>query len=182
MEHDELVAIAKPVVWRRGYRAGLSTHDREDLLQDLRRSTCTRGRTGTHQRTSLPVETATSNAIVDRFRVAERRPADDFAEGGDDPVSLAVAAMRSTRFASAPAVSRKILLHNLFALIPSDDARLLRGRYLENDAAAELATRWGSRSRTSISAPPRAKRKLRDALVGRPDLVEELRAPHPHVY
>ncbi len=35
MEHKDLVGIAKPIVWRRGYQAGYSIEDREDLLQDV---------------------------------------------------------------------------------------------------------------------------------------------------
>lgn len=35
MDNDDLVAAARPIVWRRGYQAGLSPEDREDLLQDV---------------------------------------------------------------------------------------------------------------------------------------------------
>jgi RNA polymerase sigma factor (sigma-70 family) len=126
-------------------------------------------------------ETATSNAIIDRARAVDRRPAANFAEGGDDPVSLAIAAMCSTQFASASAVSRK-LMSSIFALIPTEDARLLRKRYLKNHAAAELAEELGISVANLDQRTTRAKRRLRDALEARPDLVEELRAPHPHLY
>lgn len=125
--------------------------------------------------------TATTNAIIDRVRADARRPADNFAEGEDDPVALAFAAMRSPLFASAPAVSQKVI-SSIFALIPAQDARLLRQRYLQNDTAAELAKELGITVASVDQRTTRAKRKLRDALNARPDLIEELHAPHPHVY
>ncbi len=127
------------------------------------------------------LETATSNAIVDRARADQRRPADNFAEGEEDPVSLAMAVMRSTQFASAPAVSREVI-DNLFALVSAEEAHLLRRRYIHNDTAAELAAELGISVANLDQRTTRAKRGLRDALTARPDLVEALRNPHPHVY
>ncbi len=182
MEHQDLIGIAKPIVWRRGYQAGYSIEDREDLLQDVLIKYVQAWR---HE--SAPdniaawLETAASNAIIDRVRAIQRRPADNFAEGGDDPVSLAIAAIRSSQFASAPAVREEVLA-SIFALVPSDDAHLLRQRYLKNYSAAELAAELGISVSSLDQRATRAKRKLRDALAGRPDLVDELRAPHPHVY
>ena len=178
MEVDQLRAIAKPIVWRRGYRAGFPNEDREDLLQDiLMKYLQAWPDQGPPDNGAAWLETATANAIVDRARAAERRPAAPFAEGGDDPVSLAIAAMGSTRFASAPAVSQKVL-DCIFALVPSTDADLLRRRYLNNHTAAELGITVANLDQRTT----RAKRKLRDALVSRPDLVDELRAQHPHIY
>ena len=182
MENDELVATAKPIVWRRGYQAGFSTEDREDLLQDVLMKYLHAWPDGdAPANVAAWLETSTSNAIVDRVRVAERRPADNFAEGGDDHVSLAITTMRSTNFASAPAVSQKVLTA-IFDLVPAEDAHLLRRRYLKNYPAAELAEELGISVANLDQRTTRAKRKLRDALGGGPDLVEELRAPHPHVY
>lgn len=182
MENAELVATAQPIVWRRGYQAGLSTEDREDLLQDvLIKFLHAWPSTAAPDNVAAWFETTTSNAIIDRARVAERRPADNFAEGGDDPVSLAIAAMRSTQLASAPAVSQKVLAA-IFDLIPTEDAHLLRQRYLKNDAAADLADELGITVANLDQRTTRAKRKLRDALAARLDLVEELRSPHPHIY
>lgn len=182
MEHEDLVEIAKPIVWRRGYQAGFSIEDREDLLQDvLMKYVQAWPNEDAPANKAAWFETATSNAIIDRARVAERRPADNFAEGAEDPVSLVIAAMRSTQFASAPAVSQHVL-DGIFALIPADDAHLLRKRYLKNYAAAELAEELGISVANLDQRTTRAKRKLRGALAARPDLVEELRNPHPHVY
>lgn len=112
---------------------------------------------------------------------ARAGPADNFAEGDDDPVALAFAVMRSPVYASAPAVSQE-LIDSVFALITDQDADLLRRRYLQNASAAELADQLGITVANVDQRTTRAKRKLRDALVARPDLVDELRAPHPHVY
>jgi RNA polymerase sigma-70 factor (ECF subfamily) len=182
MEHQELIAIAKPIVWRRGYQSGLSLEDREDLLQDVLMKYLNAWPAGSAPgNVEAWFETTTANAIVDRLREVGRRPADNFAEGGEDPVSLAIAAMRSTQFASAPAVSQK-LLHAVFSLVPEHDAHLLRRRYLRNYTAAEIAEELGISVANVDQRTTRAKRKLRDALAGRSDLVAELRRPHPHVY
>ena len=182
MEVDQLLAIAKPIVWRRGYQAGFPNEDREDLLQDiLMKYLQAWPDQGAPDNVAAWLETATANAIVDRARAAERRPTAPFAEGGDDPASLAIAAMKSTQFASAPAVSQKVL-ESIFALIPSNDSDLLRRRYLKSHAAAELAAELGISVANLDQRTTRAKRRLRDALVARPDLVDELRAPHPHIY
>lgn len=182
MEHKDLVGIAKPIVWRRGYQAGYSIEDREDLLQDVLMKFVQAWLNGSApDNVAAWLETATSNAIIDRIRANERRPADKFAEGGDDPLSLAIAAMRSTQFASAPAVSEKVL-SSIFALVPTGDAHLMQQRYLKNYSAAELAEELGITVDNLDQRTTRAKRRLRDALADRPDLVDELRAPHPHVY
>lgn len=182
METHELIVIAKPIVWRRGHQGGFSTEDREDLLQDvLMKYLQAWPSDDAPANVAAWFETAISNAIIDRGRVAERRPADNFAEGGDDPVSLAIAAMRSTRFASAPAISREILA-GILALVPIEDGRLLRRRYLDNYTAAELAAEMRISVANLDQRTTRAKRKLRDALAQRPDLVEELRAPYPRFY
>ena len=182
MDHDELVAVAQPIVWRRGYQAGLAVEDREDLLQDVLMKYLDRWRNGdAPAKVAAWFETATSNAIVDRFRVDGRRPADNFAEGEEDPVSLAIAAMRSKQLASAPAVSKE-LLDSILALIPAEEAGLLRQRYIDQDRAAELATELKTSVDNVDQRLTRAKNKLREALIKRPDLVEELRNPHPRVY
>lgn len=181
VNYRELIAIAKPIVWCRGSQAGLTSEDREDLLQDVLAKYLVRWPSNEPDNIAAWFETTTSHAIIDRARAADRRPADNFAEGGDDPVSLAIAALRSTKVTSAPAVSKEVL-DRIFALIPQADADLLRERYLKNSPASELARELGITIANLDQRTTRAKRKLRDALAGKPDLVEELRAPHPRVY
>ena len=182
MEHQELVAIARPIVWRHGNGAGLANEDREDLLQDVLMKYLKRWQNDdAPENIAAWLETTTSNAIVDRFRVDGRRPAHNFAEGEQDPMSLAIAAMRSTQSASEPAVSRE-LIDSILALIPVEDADLLRRHYVDKDAAAELAADLRISVDNVNQRMTRAKRKLRDALTVRRDLVEELHNPHPHVY
>lgn len=181
VDHPDLITVAKPIVWRRGRQAGLSAEDREDLLQDVLAKYLVAWREGTPDNVAAWFETTTSNAIIDRARVAERRPADNFAEGAEDPVSLAIGALRSSQYASAPAISQEVL-DRIFDLIPQEDAYLLRERYLKNYSASELAGELGITVANLDQRTTRAKRKLRDALGSRADLVAELRAPHPHVY
>lgn len=177
-----MLSIARPIVWRRGFQAGLLEEDREDVLQDvLLKYMQAWPDDSAPDNAAAWLETATSNAIVDRIRANERRPADQFAEGGDDPVSLLVAAMRSSKTASAPPVSEEVLTA-IFGLIPEEDAYLLRERYLKNYTASELAGELGISVASLDQRTTRAKRKLREALEGRTDLVDELRSPHPHLY
>lgn len=182
MEKNELVAIARPIVWRRGYQAGLSIEDRQDLFQDVLMKYLQAWPDGdAPANVAAWLETAASNAIVDRVRADQRRPADNFAEGEEDPVSLAMAVMRSTQFASAPAVSREVI-DNLFALVSAEQAHLLRRRYIQNYTAAEVAAELGVSVANLDQRTTRAKRELREALSARPDLVAALRNPHPNVY
>lgn len=130
-------------------------------------------------------ETTTARAIIDRARAAARRPPqthphDDEGEE-DDPVAVTIAALRSRKQPSAVAVQHK-LLRNIFALIPAEDARLLLERYVDDYPAAQLAADRGITVTNLNQRLTRAKRRLRDALEARPDLVKELRAPHPHLY
>lgn len=182
METDELLVIAKPIVWRRGHRAGLSTEDREALLQEVifkYLDAWPDGEAPTN--VAAWFETATSNAVIDRARAADRRPAADFTEGADDPVSLLVAAKRSSQFTSLEAVQKKLIASTL-GLLPPEDGELLRRRYLDRESAADVAADLAITVTALDQRTTRAKRKLRDALAARPDLVEELRVPHPHVY
>ncbi len=182
MNPDEFLAIATPVVQRRGHRARLSLQDREDLLQDVAMKYLQAWSDGAEpDNVRAWLETATANAIVDRLRVADRRPADNFAEGGDDAVSAAMAVMWDSRFASAPAVSQQ-LISDVLGLIPRGEADLLRRRYLERFTAADLADELGITVANLDQRTTRAKRNLREALKSRPALVAELRASHPHVY
>jgi RNA polymerase sigma-70 factor, ECF subfamily len=176
---ETVIAEARAVVSRRGRRAGLSAEDREDLAQDVLLKYLQAWPDG-----SAPAnigawfETATGNAIVDRFRAEGRRPTDRL---DDDPVRLAVAAMRSGRTTSDRALELQ-LLRRILGLIPADDARLLRNRYLDGHNSASIAARLGITVAAADQRTTRAKKRLREALEQRPDLVAELRSGHPRPY
>lgn len=185
MDTRELLAVATPIVWRRGYQAGLSVEDREDLLQEVLMKYLQAWPDGqAPANVAAWFEIATANAIIDRARAEARRPAQTHPHddgGEDDPVALAIAAVRSTKQPSAVAIRHK-LLRAIFTLIPAEDARLLLDRYVDGYPAARLAADLGITVANLDQRTTRAKRRLRDALEARPDLVKELRAPHPHVY
>ena len=181
MESHELFELARPVVSRRGRASGLSPEDREDLLQDVLAKYHSTWTVGQPDNVEAWLETATRNAIVDRVRVAERRPAALYAEGSDDPLALAVAAMRSSLATSDQPV-RASVVRKVFGMIPDSDAELMHQRYIQGGTAAELAAELGISVANLDQRTTRANRRLREALIDRPDLVAELRAPHPRVY
>jgi RNA polymerase sigma factor (sigma-70 family) len=182
MQTDELCAVAKPITRRRGSKAGLAQQDCEDLLQDvLTKYLRAWPRGHTPENVAAWLETATANAIVDRIRAAERRPVAHSGRNDDEVDSLLGTVLRSPAFASAPAV-RADLFASIFALVSVEDARLLRRRYVDGHSAADLAAELGISVANVDQRTTRAKRKLRDALAARPDLMDELRAPHPHLY
>lgn len=177
----DLIDTARPIVWRRGYQAGLSAADREDLLQDvLMKYLQAWGGTSAPDNIEAWLETATANAIIDRIRAGERRPADYFAAGADHPVSRRVSNVRIAPV-SFEAVQRRVR-SSVFSLVTRADADLLRWRYVDGLSAAEVADRLGISVANVDQRTTRAKRRMRQAMAERPDLVEELRAPHPHVY
>lgn len=62
------------------------------------------------------------------------------------------------------------------------DSDLIRRPYLHGSTAAELAAVLGITVANVVQRTTRAKRGLREALQGRPDLVAERRQIHPHPY
>ena len=181
MDYDQLTQLAKPIVWARGRRLGLSDPDCEDVLQDVLTKHFTTWSTGAPDNLEAWLETTTRNTLIDRGRHAERRPADNFAEGGEDPLSLMVGLVRSSQFASLAVVTKQ-LIDDILALVPPQDADLLRRRFLDGQPAADLAGELGIPSGTVDQRVSRARRKLRTALEERPDLAGELRKRHPHIY
>lgn len=181
MDYDVLTGLAQPIVWRRGRRLGLGEADCEDLLQDVLTKYFTTWALDTPDNIEAWLQTATKNTVIDRARAADRRPSDLFTEGGDDPLSVAISRLRSPWFASLQAVQEKIL-NEVFGLLSAAEADMLRERYLHNRSAADLAATLDITVANVDQRVSRAKRKLREALAERPDLVNELRSPHPHVY
>lgn len=183
MNYEELVEAARPIVWGRGRRARLDDADIEDLLQDVLTKYFTTWGNGAPDNPEAWVETATRNAIIDRARAEKRRPATPVAPGDDeeDPMTLVVSLMRSSSFASVPAV-RERLIDDVFGLVPDADADLLRQRFLDGRSATEVADDLGISPANVDQRVARAKRKLREALEGRPDLRDALADPHPQMY
>jgi RNA polymerase sigma factor (sigma-70 family) len=182
MDHAELTALARVIAQRRGHRVGLTPDERDDLLQDvLEKYLHTWPAPTSPDNPAAWLETATANAIIDRGRVAARRPAANFAAGEKDPISIVMSAMRSANYTSLPAISRE-LIDTILALLPVEEARLISRRYLDGHPAASLAAELGITVANLDQRTTRAKRRLQEALATRPDLVDELRRPHPHLY
>ncbi|MBE7326030.1 sigma-70 family RNA polymerase sigma factor [Nocardioides sp. Y6] len=183
MDYEALIDVARPIVRGRGGRAGLGEADLEDLLQIvLTKFVTTWDDDRAPDNVEAWLETATKNAIIDRARAEDRRPAANFAQDDDaDPVGLLVHQMRSSRVASLPAVGA-VVIDDALALLASRDADVLRRRFIEGRSAAEVAEELGLSPASVDQRVSRAKRKLREALEDRPDLREALEAPHPQPY
>ncbi len=183
MDPSELLALASPIVSRRTRRTGWTTADREDLLQDVLAKYLATWRDGSQpDNPAAWIETVTDRAITDRQRAAARHRTDLFDEGADDPVSMAIAGLATSgRTVSLETVSAE-LLRTIFGLIPAEDRRLLRARYVQGFSAADLSESMGITVAAVDQRTTRAKQRLREALAARPDLVAELRSPHPRIY
>ena len=74
------------------------------------------------------------------------------------------------------------VIDQIFELLPLEDASVLRRRFISDESATDIAQELGI-SRASVDQRvTRARSRLRAALAARPDLIEELRAGHPHIY
>jgi RNA polymerase sigma-70 factor (ECF subfamily) len=125
--------------------------------------------------------TVIRNTAVNINEAQQRRPqAARPAAAGEDPVEL-LFSQAASQFTSLPAVSRE-LVDSFLALVPPDDAEIIRARHLDKRSAAEVAEELGIGRAAVDQRTSRAVRRLREAAGARPDLVEELRQSHPRVY
>lgn len=170
--------IARPVVDRRARR--LSPEDRDDLLQDVLIKYDRAWPHGEPDNVGAWLERAIANALIDRSRAADRRN-EEPREVEEDLTAAFFTKTRLQESTSFQVIEQKVI-DAVFALISHEDADLLRERYLWNRPAAEVAEQLGIGVDAVNQRTTRAKHRLRDAIIQRPDLIEELRKPHPHVY
>ncbi|MGY2702562.1 DNA-directed RNA polymerase specialized sigma24 family protein [Nocardioides sp. HB32] len=127
------------------------------------------------------LQRAAGNAVIDHLRQGIRKPADNFGEGGDDPVALLMATLRAAGTPSLAVVGDGVCKAAL-DLVPAADADVLRRRFVDGVSAADLATEYGVSRAAIDQRVARAKARMRDALADRPDLVAALQSGHQHVY
>lgn len=185
-EFEIVMESARRIVAARAARVGLNPLDREDLLQDVMikyLNAWTDGRRPDNSEAWL--ETTTANALTDVLRrngrEGERRAEADDADEQDD---LLANLFREERISMQPSanIARKKILFSVFRLVDSEDAELLRERFVNGASAADLAARLGLTVAAVNQRASRAKARLRAAIEARPDLLKELRKPHPRKY
>ena len=177
----ELLEIARPAVARRA--RGLEASDREDLLQEVLIKYLRTWTEGDPDNVASWFETVTANALIDFYRAQGRRHEQNLPDNGDDPVSAVISELKLAKATSLWPV-RENLIRSILGLVSEDDRTLLERRYLDGCSAADLAAeQLGLEVANVDQRTTRAKRRLREQLrSSRPDLIEELRNPHPRLY
>lgn len=182
MDHDELVKATRPIVHGCVRRAGLGRDVVDDLVQEvLFKYLKTWRAPDAPDNPAAWLQRAATNAVIDYVRMDQRRPADNFAADGDDPLSLLMATLRAAGTPSLVVVA-DTLWQDALALVPDQDADLLRRRFMDGVPAADLATESGITRAAIDQRTARAKKRMQAALVKRPDLVAALRSGHQHAY
>ena len=82
---------------------------------------------------------------------------------------------------SLPVISQE-LIEEILSLVSPEDAEVIRLRHLDRLPAADVAEILHIAPAAVDQRVSRAVRRLRQAVGGRPDLVEELQRPHPRNY
>lgn len=127
------------------------------------------------------LQRAANNAVIDYLREGQRRPADNFAPDGDDPLSLLMATLRAAGTPSLVVVADTVW-QDALALVSDQDADLLRRRFMDAVPAADLAAEYGVSRAAVDQRTARAKKRMQAALAKRPDLVMALQSAHQHTY
>ena len=129
------------------------------------------------------LEVAIRNEASDLLRRRRHRREREVSEAIDDDggVEEAVKLLRAFQTPSLLPV-RADLLDRVLGLLAPEAAEVLRLRFVQDLDAASVATQLGIGRAAVDQRVARAKRLLRDALAGRPDLADELHHGHPRLY
>lgn len=185
MDDVELMSLAQRIVRKSAARFGLDQHVVEDLAQEvLARYFAEWGRSKAPNNPPAWLQRVADNAINDHMRQGQRRPADGFAPGGDDAVAMLVATLRANGTAGAASLMpvKEALLDEVFALVSQADAAVLKRRFADGTPAADLAAEYGITRAAIDQRTARAKKRMANALKGRPDLLDALKSGHQHPY
>ena len=180
MELAELVAAVDRIVGSRGSRARLSNLDRQDLAQQVLEQYLRVWRNGAEpDNVAAWIETATRNALVNRIRDDRNKPALRFGQGEDEPVALAVAALRADSTSAIPVAVD--LERRVRAGLKPDEITLF-DLVLQEMSDKRIAEELRIEVANAKKRRQRLLAKLRATLEADPTLLEALRASHPHVY
>lgn len=177
-----LLETARPIVDRRARRAGLSADDRDDLLQDVIVKYLGAFSNGAPRNLPAWIETTTERTLIDRYRATDRRPQDAMPEHGDPHVIPTLVAAWREATATSLGAMKQGLVDEALGLLSDSDREIFERKYLHGEPSADIAMSLGISVNTVDQRAGRARRRLREALEQRPDLVAELAKPHPHLY
>lgn len=182
MDEHVLLETSRPIVDRRAKRAGLSAADRDDLLQDV--IVRYLGAFSHEDPRNMPawIERTTERLLIDRYRAADRRPQDALPERGDPhAISTLVAAWREVTATSWGAI-KEGLVDEALGLLSGSDREVFERKYLHGESSTHIATSLDISVNAVDQRAGRARRRLREALEQRPDLLSELAKSHPRTY
>lgn len=176
------MALAQQIVRGQAGRAGLDAHAIDDVTQEVLFKYL-RAWPGTDEpdNPAAWLQRAAGNAVIDHLRQDQRKPADKFGPGGDDPVALLMATLRAAGTPSLAVVADDVWQAAL-DLVSDADADVLRRRFMDGVSAADLAAEYGVSRAAIDQRAARAKLRIRDSLAQRPDLVAALKSGHQHTY
>lgn len=159
---------ARRIAHRRGRRFSADTRDEiaaEVLLRYY-------AKWGTRQRpdnVDAWLETTTKNLIIDLGRRGKKVRIDPL---GDDTLE----ALRGTLPSCSARVVATAIQRAVLDLLPAEDRDLITERFFHGNTTAAVASMLGVTPAALDQRVARAKKRLRDALVLHPDLMEALRS------
>jgi RNA polymerase sigma factor (sigma-70 family) len=158
--------------------------EREDLVQDvLMRYLRTWDDGGGPDNLEAWLTTVTRNTAVTLNAARARRedPRVPVKRGdGADPIDL-LFILAAPQLTSLLAISHE-LVEAFLALVSERDREIIRLKHLHKRSAADIGEELSMAANAVDQAASRAVSRLRAAAEQRPDLVQELRNPHPRVY
>lgn len=163
----------------------LALQDREDIAQEaVANYLCAFVNEQAPDNPAAWLEVAVRNEASDflrRRRRQRKREVSPATEDRDGEVEKVLGLLRGLVTPSLFPV-REELLARVLGLLPPEAAEVLRLRFIEDLDAASVATQLSITRAAVDQRVARAKRLLRDALVARPHLAEDLRSTHPRLY
>lgn len=176
------MALTQQIVRGQASRAGLDAHAIDDVTQEVLFKYL-RAWPGIDEpdNPAAWLQRTAGNAVIDYLRQGQRKPADNFGEGGDDPVALLMATLRAAGTPSLVVVGDGVWQAAL-GLVSDADADVLQRRFMDGVSAADLAAEYGVSRAAIDQRTARAKARIRTALSDRPDLVAALQSGHQHAY
>lgn len=180
MDRSELLDLASPIAGRHARKEKLADADAADLLQNaVTRFLATWPDGSGPDNPAAWLETTIKNLVTDHHRFVARHGADAI-DDQEDALIQALAGGLSQHPSAGPV--RDDLVARIFALVPEADADVIRQRFLGGRPAIKVAADLGITPAAVDQRAKRAKKKLRDALAARPDLLAELKQSHPATY